>query len=77
MELVDLTTAINSDHYVNIVLTTMLKKQDLNDEAFKKLVSRVGQCQSDHYATQILVSALITKNLNSARIMEVLKAATN
>jgi hypothetical protein len=54
-----------------------LKKQELSDEGFKKLVLSGSQCESDHYATQILTSALQTSNLSNTRILAVLNAVPN
>jgi len=73
----DLCTALNSDHYKTIVLTTMLKKQELTDDGFKKLVSEGSRTESDHYATQVLTAALQVPNLSNARILAVLNSAAN
>src|ERR1041385_6651084 len=60
------------------LIPAILKKQELNDEAFKKIVTRGGSCNSDHYATEILTYALQSKNMTSnARLLDVLNAATN
>ncbi|HEV8513313.1 MAG TPA: hypothetical protein VGQ59_08550 [Cyclobacteriaceae bacterium] len=74
---VDLSHSISSDHYKAEVLTTMLKKQELTDDGFKKLVLEGSQTNSDHYATEVLTTALQIPNLTNARIMAVLNAVTN
>lgn len=77
IKLLDLSSVINSDHYKTIVLTAMLQKQELTDDAFKKLVLQGSQTESDHYATQILTAALQSPNLSSSRILAILNAVPN
>jgi hypothetical protein len=74
---VDLSHSISSDHYKAQVLTAMLKKQELTDDGFKKLVLEASQTESDHYASQVLVTALQLPNLTNAKILAVLNAVPN
>jgi hypothetical protein len=75
--LVTLTTSFDSDHYLTAVFQQILKKQDLNDEAFKALIERASNVDSDHYATQILKSALDMPNLSEAKLASIISAAAN
>lgn len=75
--LVDMSTAINSDHYLTEVFTEVLETQQLSDDAFKKLMERVGNVDSDHYASVILRSALVTGTLTDNKLISILSSASN
>jgi hypothetical protein len=73
----EITSSIESDHYTSVVLGTLLKNQDLSDEAFKKLVEVAGASDSDHYSSTVLQEALQVPNLSEAKIVSVIQAAGN
>jgi hypothetical protein len=75
--LVGLTESFDSDHYITVVFKDVLKNQELNDEAFKALVTRAGTLDSDHYASVILISALEMPGLSDTKVISVLGAAAN
>lgn len=75
--LVDLSSSIGSDHYLTEIFTEVLRTQQLSDDAFKRLMDRVGDVSSDHYASVILRSALNRSNLNDAKLISILQNAGN
>lgn len=72
--LLSLTTAIESDHYRTEILTTLLRKQNLKDDQFKKLMEYGSNMNSDHYKSQTLQVALSTTNLTDAKLISVMQA---
>lgn len=77
LTILELTTTLESDHYVSVVLGTMLKQQELSDEAFKKLVEEAADSDSDHYSSTVLRQSLQISNLSEDKVMAVLQAAGN
>lgn len=73
--LLSITSSIDSDHYRTEVLTTLLKKQDLKEEHYKKLVAYCNTMESDHYKSQTLQTALSVSNLTDGKLLAVLQAA--
>lgn len=75
--LVDLSSSIESAHYLTIVFKEVMKRQELNDEAFKALVDRAATVDSDHYTTEILKNAMDLPGLNDSKMASILNAAAN
>jgi hypothetical protein len=73
--LLSITSSIESDHYRTEVLTTLLKKQDLKEEHYRKLVEYCNTMDSDHYKSQTLQTALSTTPLTDGKLIAVLNAA--
>ncbi len=74
--LLSITSSIESDHYRTEVLTTLLKKQDLKEDHYKKLVEYVNSMGSDHYKSQTLQTALAAPNMTNGKLVSVLQAAS-
>lgn len=75
--LVSISNSIESAHYLTVVFQEVLKKQDLDDAAFKSLIERASTVDSDHYASTILRAALDMPNLNDAKLISIITAAGN
>ena len=75
--LVSMTESFDSDHYITVVFQEVLKRQDLNDDAFKALVERASHMDSDHYASTILKASLDLPNLSEAKLISILAVAGN
>jgi hypothetical protein len=73
--LLSITSSIESDHYRSEVLTDLLKKKDLKEEDFKKLVEYCTTMDSDHYKSQVLQAALSTPQLTDGKLIAVINAA--
>ena len=54
-----------------------LKKQDLKEEQFKKLVEYCESMGSDHYKSQTLRTALETPNMTDGKMIAIIKAGSN
>jgi predicted XRE-type DNA-binding protein len=72
--LLTVTSSIESDHYRTEVLTTLLKRQDLTDEQFNKVMESCRDMESDHYKTVVLQNAL-AGNPTNKKVLIVLNAA--
>jgi hypothetical protein len=75
--LLSVTSSIESDHYRTDVLITLLKKQDLKEEQFKKLAEYCDSMGSDHYKSQTLKTALETRNMTDGKMIAIIKAASD
>jgi hypothetical protein len=75
--LLSVTSSIESDHYRTEVLTTILKRQDLKEEQFKKLVEYCDSMGSDHYKSQTLKTALETPNMTDGKMIAIINAASD
>lgn len=75
--IVNVSASIKSDHYLTEVFTTIMRKQELNDESFKTLVNAVDDVNSDYYAATVLRAALSLPNLSEQKIESILKASTD
>jgi len=73
--LLSITSSIESDHYRTEVLTTLLKKQDLKEDHYKKLVEYCSNMESDHYQSVTLQTALTAPNLTDGKVIAVINAA--
>lgn len=73
--LLSITSSIESDHYRTEVLTTLLKKQDLKEAQFKKLIEYCDSMESDHYKSQTLQTALETPNMTDGKMIAIINAA--
>lgn len=73
--LLSITSSIESDHYRTEVLTTLLRKQDLKEEQYKKLVEYVNTMGSDHYRSQTLQTALAAPNMTDGKLIAVINSA--
>lgn len=74
--LLNITSSIESDHYRTEVLTMLLKKQDLKEEHYKKLVEYCNTMGSDHYKSVTLKTALATSSLTDGKVIAVLNATS-
>lgn len=74
--LLSITSSIESDHYRTEVLTTLLRKQDLKEEHYKKLVEFVNTMNSDHYRSETLRTALSAPNMTDGKLIAVLTSAS-
>ncbi|MBL7870337.1 MAG: hypothetical protein JNM78_01905 [Cyclobacteriaceae bacterium] len=70
------TASIESDHYRTEVLTSLLKKQELKEAQFKKLVEYCDSMGSDHYKSQTLRTALSTPQMTDGKMIAIIKAAS-
>jgi len=77
LNLVNISTAIESNHYLTIVYTTALKNQELSEEAFKILINRASKVESDHYSSVILKEALGLPQLTDQKVESILAATVN
>lgn len=75
LTILQLSSTIESDHYMSVVLGAVLKRQDLTDDAFKKLVEVAAGSDSDHYSSTVLQQALQIPNLSEAKVINVIQAA--
>ncbi len=64
--------SIESDHYKTEVFTTLMKRQDLKEEQFDKLMLSFDRMDSDHYKTVVLQQAM-SPGVSEAKIIKVLK----
>ncbi len=74
LTVLQLTSTLESDHYMSVVLDAVLRRQDLSDDAFKKLVEIAGNSDSDHYSTTVLQQALQIPNLSEAKVLSIIQA---
>jgi hypothetical protein len=73
--LISISTSIESDHYFTQVAAEIMKKQNVNDDTFQKLLEAIGNgTDSDHYTAQFLQSALERPNLTKQNIQAILNA---
>lgn len=77
LTLVTLTGSIDSDHYITVVGKEILKKQNLNDEVFQKLLEAMVTNKSDYYAANFLQAAMERPNLTKQNMTSILQAAGN
>lgn len=68
--------SIESDHYKTEVFTTLLKRQDLKDEQFDKLMLSFGSMDSDHYKTIVLQQAMAS-GATEVKLIKVLQMTGN
>ncbi|HEY3429751.1 MAG TPA: hypothetical protein VGK39_03675 [Cyclobacteriaceae bacterium] len=59
--LLDMVTSVESDHYRTEVLQSLLRRQDLTEAQFDKLIQAASTMDSDHYKSTVLQSALSKK----------------
>jgi hypothetical protein len=64
--------SIESDHYKTQVFITLLKRQDLKEEQFDKLMLSFDRMDSDHYKTVVLQQAMAS-GITEAKLIKVLK----
>ncbi len=74
--LINVVTSIESDHYITTVANEMLKRQNLTDDVFQKLLDTMGQHDSDYYVSVFLKTAMQRPNLTKQNIVAVLNAAS-
>lgn len=60
--LLDITASVESDHYRTEVIQSLLKKQDLTDVQFDKLINAASSMDSDHYKTVVLQGTLAKRS---------------
>jgi hypothetical protein len=65
--------SIESDHYKTEVFTTLLRRQDLKEEQFDKLMLSFDRMDSDHYKNVVLQQAMISGNVTEAKLIKVLQ----
>ncbi len=75
--LIAATSSIESDHYITVVGKQILKKVNLNDEAFRGLLETMSSHQSDYYTAEFLKTAADRPNISKANLMAILTAAGN
>ena len=68
---------IESDHYKTIILNALVKRQNLDDASFRKLIEVGSQGDSDHYASQFLQTALSLPSLTNAQLATIITSAGN
>ena len=69
--------SIESDHYKTEVFTSLLKRQDLKEEQFDKLMLSFDRMDSDHYKTVVLQQAMASGNVTDAKLVKVLQMTAN
>ncbi len=69
--------SIESDHYKTEVFTTLLKRQDLKEEQFDKLMQSFDRMDSDHYKTVVLQQAIGASNLTESKLLKILQKTTS
>lgn len=72
--LLNMVTSIESDHYRTEVLQSLLKRQNLADAQFNKLVEACKLMDSDHYKTTVLQQALSSGNLSDNKVISIINA---
>lgn len=75
--LIEMLSSIESDHYLNVVGTQIMKSQNMNDETFQKLMELVANRESDYYASSFLQSALQRTSLSKSNMQSILQATGN
>jgi len=73
--LITATSSIDSDHYITVVGKQILKKVNLSDDAFQKLVQTMAEHQSDYYTAEFLKAAADRQNLSKENIKVILTSA--
>jgi hypothetical protein len=68
---------IESDHYKTIVMNSLVKRQNLDDASFRKLIEVGSNGDSDHYASQFLQTALGVPGLTNGQLAAIITAAGN
>ncbi len=72
--LLSIMPSIESDHYRTEVLVSLLKRQDLTDIQFNKLIESCGMMDSDHYKTVVLQEALSSSKINDSKLTSIINA---
>lgn len=72
--LLSITNSIESDHYRTEVLRSLLKRQDLTDVQFTRLIESCNTMDSDHYKTVVLQEALSKVAMNESKLISVINA---
>jgi hypothetical protein len=72
-----ITENIESDHYKTIVMNSLVKRQNLDEASFRKLIEVGSHGDSDHYASQFLMTALQVPGLSTANLAYIIASAGN
>ena len=73
--MLELSGSIESDHYRSDLLRTLIKRQDVQDGQFNKLMDACAKMESDHYKTTIFQDILKSSNLSDTKMVVVLNSA--